>query len=824
MIRAKLVFRNVTSKPLRSLIIILSLAAAAFAALYCISGINSAQNGLRDYFHSTYGNIDILVTNSSGKITVDEKDIPSDCVCVKQAFSSIGMTSPSAKYFNYVSKLDISVIGLDTKLAYDAGMTNYVYPTQGGITITQNVAQQFKKKVGDYLTFYGSDGKEYNQKILDIVEAKGFLTPSPFSIVTTIELCNEISESDKDTCSMMYIDAPDDKVNDTIASLTAKYPDHSFVGTTSMDSEDAMNSMLNIYYLIFAVVFLMVCFIVVSMSKHIVNERMSVIGMLRSIGGSVRGTAVILLAESAFYGLIGGILGTLLFMPFRGSDALGLFAPAISDNIEVTDGITPLSICLVILAVIIIQCTFSAAAIIKAAKTPVRDIIFGTKETAYLPSKNITIIGVILLVIGIAACAFFEDFIMTVAAAFFSTIGAVMMFPMIIKVVSQALASLFGKFNMPVAKLAVKEISTTKSNVSSSQLILSAMSLTISVLIIAASLISFMETPFYSTEVMITEPEQNGSQYDYIVGSIDGVQDVEKIYRKYLQYDNKAELNGIERDLMVMALNDGGFKYFNCIRECPDSLAKDEAGVDKALASKLGINVGDEITVKLKLENYLPSELKLKVKCLIDAGNYNNLGNTVLINLDTYKSVYFDTPSSILIKTVSGKELYVMDTMKSMLIDSASSILTVDEYMTEYKASMQGILMIVYAIATLGIALSLLGTSSNVLMGFEQSRRKYAVYYSSSMSKDKLKRLILLETLFTSGISLVAAIIFGMYFLQIINKALAMLYMTVPLIDPLMFAVIFGICALVILTIAAIKPVRMLSKMNIAEEIKTSAD
>ncbi len=824
MIRAKLILRNVTSKPLRSLIIILSLAAAAFAALYCISGINSAQNGLKDFFHSTYGNMDMFISSSSGKVTIDDKDLPADGTVVKQAFASFGMTSHSSKYFNYVSKTDISVIGLDTKLAYEAGLIDAAFPTKDGITITRNVAVQFEKKVGDTLSFYGSGGKEYELKILDIVEPKGLLTPSPFAIITTPELCNEINDDDEGTYSTIYIDVPDDRVSDTIAELAAKYPDHYILGTTSMDSEDAMGSMLNIYYLIFAVVFLMVCFIVVSMSKHIVNERMSVIGMLRSIGGSIRGTAMILLAESAFYGLIGGILGTLLFMPFRGSESMGFFAPSGIEGMEVTDGITPVSICLVILSVILIQCAFSAAAIIKAAKTPVRDIIFGTKETAYMPSKNIAIIGAVLLVLGIAAWIFFEDFTMTIAAAFFSAIGAVMLFPMVIKYASKALASVFGSMKMPVAKLAVKEISTTKSSVSSAQLILSAMSLTIAVLIIAASLISYMESPFFSSEVIITSPEQEGSQYDYIAGSIEGVQDVEKLYYKFLQYDTQAEVNGVERDLMVMGLNEGGFKYFNSIQNCPDALAEDEAGVDKALASKLGISVGDMITVRLKLENYLPSELKLKVKTLIDASNYNNLGNTLLINLDTYKSVYYDEPAYVLIKTAPDKVYSVMSTLKAMMVDSVSSIQSMEEFMIEYKSSMQGIMSIVYAVAVLGLALSLLGTSSNMLMGFEQSRRKYAVYYSSSMSKDKLKKLILLETFFTSGISLIAAVIFGMYFLQIINKALSMLYMTVPLIDPLMYALIFGICAFVILTIAAVKPVRMLSKMNIAEEIKTGAD
>ena len=63
-----------------------------------------------------------------------------------------------------------------------------------------------------------------------------------------------------------------------------------------------------------------------------------------------------------------------------------------------------------------------------------------------------------------------------------------------------------------------------------------------------------------------------------------------------------------------------------------------------------------------------------------------------------------------------------------------------------------------------------------------------------------------------------------MYFLQIISRALTALSMSVPLVSPLMYALIFGAAAFLILSVTVIKPIAMLSSMNIAEEIKTSAD
>ena len=581
--------------------------------------------------------------------------------------------------------------------------------------------------------------------------------------------------------------------------------------------------MLNIYYLIFAVVFLMVCFIVVSMSKHIVNERMSVIGMLRSIGGSILGTGLLLLCESAFYGLCGGILGTLLFLPMRNSSDIGIFA-VVGEDYTKSDGINILTILLVIFAVILLECAFSASAVLRAAKTPVRDIIFGTKETAYIPSKLLAVVGAILLVVGIAVFVMFYDFTMLIAAAFCSAIGAVLLFPMLLNFTSKGLAVVFGKLDMPVAKLAAKEAASTKSSVSSSQLILSAISLTIAVFIIGVSMISFFTDPVYKTEVLITYPTQSISFYDHVLKGLDGVEDVECLRYLNLSYEDRPEINDEERDMRIMALNEGGFRYLTGIQNVPSSLAENEAAIDSAFASKLSLGVGDEITVKVNRDKYLPTTLKLKIKDLINSSTVNNYCTTVLINDDLYRSVFYDNVSIVLVKTAPGMEYSVADIMKSTLPDNDSDIQTIEEYKAVQEENSSGLLTIIYAVIILGFALSLMGTSSNMLMGFEQSRRKYAVYYSSSMSKGKLRRLIVIETALVSGISVAASVIFGLYFLNIIRSALSLMALSVELVSPFGVAVMFGAGAFALLMTVAIKPVMMLSKMNIAEEIKTGTD
>ncbi len=823
MIRAKLVLRNVLKKKLRSLIIILSLAAAAFASLFCISGINSTQNTLSDYFKANFGESDIIVSSNKMRFELKDDELSSGSEMIGISLTSVKATLRNGEYYNYVNTIPVSVLGIDTEKAAKMKLFTEKFPTENGITMTQYAASRLGLKEGDRFFFYGAEGKSYNLKILKVVPAERYLANQSISIITTPELSNKIAGLDDGGFSMILIDSPDEQIEKNIADLHQKHPEYYVFSTAQEDTDSYMDSMLSIYYLIFAVVLLMVCFIAVSMSKHIANERMAVVGMLRSIGGSVFSTGKLLLSESAFYGLSGGIIGTLLFLPLRKSTILNLFGSPLGAEIEVSDGITPLTIILVILGVTAIQCVFSAAAIIKASKTPVRDIIFGTKETAYFPSKKRTIIGFIMLLIGIVLSVLFDDFTFVILSAFLSAIGAVILFPSIIKPVAGLLYKLFTKLNMPVAKLAVRESATKKSNVSSSQLILSALSLSIAVMIIAISTMNVYSPRNYDCDIILNTSSEDSQIYDYIT-DIDGVNGIEKLYYKVLMYERIPQLNGIPTSLTVVSLNDGGFKYFKGVSDCPDKLEKNEVSVDTTLASKMGINIGDEITIKLNTDKIISSELKLKVKSICNGIYFNTTGNTILLNSDTYKSVYYDLPDQILIKTDPGKEYKVKDTLEKTFSSAAFMVLTIDEYRADLESSASGLLSILYAIIVLGFALSLLGTSSNMLMSFEQSRRKYAVYYSSSMSKEKLKKLILCETAFTTGISVISSVLFGLFFTNTINKALNVLDMSVPLVEPVGTAILFGAAAFIILMLTSLKPLRELSKMNIAEEIKTSAD
>ena len=190
MIRAKLVLRNVISKPLRTGIIILSLAAAAFAALFCIAGIHSAQNDLRDFFAANYGDMDMMIIpgNSSNRVTQEE--LPAGSKLLAETDAVIKETIPNPNYINYVNQLSITVIGIDTQSAYESHILETPCPTEDGLTMTAPLAAQLGKKVGDTFSFYGYGNVKYSLKILSIVPPKKYLSARQTSILVTLSRRN----------------------------------------------------------------------------------------------------------------------------------------------------------------------------------------------------------------------------------------------------------------------------------------------------------------------------------------------------------------------------------------------------------------------------------------------------------------------------------------------------------------------------------------------------------------------------------------------------------------------------------------------------------
>ncbi len=822
MIRLKLILRNIFQKPLRSVAMIIALAAATFAALYCVSGLHMAKTQIFSFFTASFGNADMMVTNTSGDaLEFADGELPD-----KYDYLEISMTNHSfnvrnKKYYNYIDQIKTNIIGVDEDKFKSFNMINEDCDTKNGVSITAALARVLEKQEGDEIILYGRDKKEYSVKISKILQNKKFLLNNTYCIITTPEFANQLACRDGGY-TMLYIDTEGGNTDELRDSIIAAHPSYTAFGLTGDVVEASVGSMTSVYYLVFAITVLMVGFIIVSMSRSVVNERMAVVGMLRSIGGSIKNTSIILFAESAVYGLFGGILGSILYLVFRDAFSMSMFEAAGMENVEQSDGINFFSVSLVIIGVMVLQCICFASAILKGAKTSIRDIIFGTKDTSYVPSKVLYIAGGAMLLVGVVVFAAFDGFVTAVIAAFLSVIGSVLLYPLIVRLLSNLAVGIFEKKNMPIAKLAAREAGSKKSSIASAQLIFSAVSLVMAVIMLAVSVYKMFNYDGLNCDVIYSSLSSSGEKYDYI-SEIDGVVHAEKIYMASMKYDQMALINGVPSNLSIVS--NENYQLFNMgIKDLPDTIGENEAVFDKSLAKRQGLKVGDTVEITVKQDSYMPKTLNLKISSLSNTAMFDSSCTAIIINPETYRSVFYDYPMEILIKTEPGKA----NEIKTLLMDTKSEtdavIQTIEEYRMETVSNNSSITSILYSLMVLGIVLAVLGTSSNMLISFEQSKRKYAVLYSVAMSKEKLKKVILLETVFMSAVSITIASVMGVYFLEIISEALDSLMMSVPLFINVFYIILFAVLIMLLVTTTCIKPTRSLSKMMISEEIKISTD
>ena len=127
---------------------------------------------------------------------------------------------------------------------------------------------------------------------------------------------------------------------------------------------------------------------------------------------------------------------------------------------------------------------------------------------------------------------------------------------------------------------------------------------------------------------------------------------------------------------------------------------------------------------------------------------------------------------------------------------------------------------IIYSILGVGVVLALLGSVSNAIIGFEQSKRKYAVLHSVAAGKRKLSKLILLETFISSLIAGIFAAVLGLYLTTMIGTTLENTGLDIVIKYDIPAIVLFVIAFIAMLMLAAIKPILSLRRMNTAAELK----
>ncbi|MBR1752522.1 MAG: ABC transporter permease [Ruminococcus sp.] len=796
----KMIFRNITVKPLRTAVIVLCLAAVSLTFSLCLTISVSSKSAVEEQVRSGNGRADIVLNSSEGFTELPV--LPDECESMPVLLAGSYFQIHDIGNYKYVQKKNIKVLGIDTARAQGFGMLpECTAPKDGEAVISYPVAQRYGYEIGDTLTLPCADNSPVTLTVSQIVLNKGLLSIMPQTVIVSEDTARAFLDNENIKATMLYIDAPDGRTSDIAEKLSEVYPEFTVQQLTgTAETEDMIRSLTRTFFMLFIVTFLMILFIISAFTKNIAAERLSVIGTLRSIGAEKRTAAFTLLTECALYGMLGGVLGTVLFYALK-DILIGNMLPSVNGlggSVSV-----PFYIPLTgLLLSAMISCAVSLMSVIRTSKTPVRDIIFCGKDSVYRPTNAAAVTGLILVIAALILSFLQLDFLACIIGLAAFVIGLCLVIPKLMNVISVVTTKHTDGGIFPVLRLAVIQSGTKKTAVTGTIICTAVMLLTSSLYILSRSVDKLYSVRNYDCDVIISELSERADRYSIITAD-----SKEFIYNT----EETAQINGKATAVDIFGYE--GFEMFSGLRGLPESLADDEIAFDKLMMKRLGINEGDNVTLTLKSNILRPVTLKLRAVSGIDSVYFDQRCNAVVVSLEIYKSVYHDYPSILLAKGDS-------ELIRRQLIDNSADFQPAEEYYAAADEDSQSVTGLLDMLAVMGVLLAVISVSGEQVIGFTQRRHELSVLRSQGMSIGQLSKMLLIETSMIVLMPILLFISAGHTVVLFITKTLGGLEMNIPISYEITGLALFVAVMSAAVVLTVLIPIHSLRKMNVAAELK----
>ena len=825
------------SKPFRTIMLVLCILICSFAGMMTFDMSNSVRNVLESAFLSMFGDSNVIVSANNGLAESDFEGLPAHDKTMftgnRTTFNVPG--NDKYAYFNEKSILiysaDIAAINEMDLVAADVDLA------EDEVAIPKTLAEELDLSTGDTIEFFDEEEKAHAFTVKSILTYKGMLSEK-YNVVMPLEGFSELFGEDFKFVGA-YVRVHDR--GDVGKFCTAMEENTQGIETDDLINgemvQQNVNSVTSIFAILFLICLMLVIFVTISLSERIMVERMGTVGTLRSLGVSPNATALIVLFENALYGLIGGVLGSTLYVLTRDPIFNNVFSLNSGSDIELEMNLGNVSVIAwigVIIGAVVIECLCPIKELLKATRTSIRDLIFDNKDTDYKYTKKTLAASILFAALGIAGLVMVLTKTMEGLAVVFLTIVLLVAalflgYPFILRSCSKILEKYFVKKDCPVAAFACVQARTKKASVGISRLFVMAVAMGLVLFVLSTSYVNFCSRPEADADVVVTGLSEEGKAFEYF-NDIEGVTEVEFMNynwgTKFIIGDDDLKAaetaNSKEmRDLYHTAIlvgTEGDFKLFNAIKDLPETIGDDEIYMDKSIAKKLGYSVGDEIPMIMGAngEKALNKTMKLAGYC--DSIKFAAGAAVYVVSLDNYNAIFEDHPTSAYLRCEDPKG--VVDTIKERSGCMINSVLTMDDYMEEVKAQNAGMSTLLYMLIGMGVILTFVAVVSNQTIGFSGRRRECAVLVSTAMSRGKLKKAFFTESLISSIVALVVAIPFAAVVAGLFQKALEMIEMnfglSIDLLPTMVF--IFGLFVLFVSTV--LMPIKHIRKMKIAEQLK----
>ncbi len=302
----KYILKNMKEKKLRSLLIIISLTLSVVVLTLCLTLKDNILEKYTEFLMKTSGTSDILLT----------KDIPFEKSEIEK-FSDKYKSVPYLMFAKDKSNIiGVNIEDLQENKMIKAGNTSNLDSNE--VIISKKIAENKNIKLNDKIKVLNTE-----LKVVEIVEAYGMFVgeteEEPIYLVSIntankimYENSNEyekaILDESKTYIIGAYIDVLDDNIE--LAKEELKQIDKNFsIVTIKASLEDALTQINGLMIIMLVITTLIAFYIINSILKLVLEERISVIGTFRSIGASRKMTNLLLYLENIIYAIISSVIG-----------------------------------------------------------------------------------------------------------------------------------------------------------------------------------------------------------------------------------------------------------------------------------------------------------------------------------------------------------------------------------------------------------------------------------------------------------------------------------------------------------------------------------
>ena len=818
--------KNMFEKPLRLFVLLLCVIIASFAGCLAMDIGGTLKNVFREMMSEMLGSTDYLISADKKLTDACFANCPEANILYMQSAQKREDTRDETLYTYVISENVMLWAFDDVDKARQLGLiTENITLGSGEASISTHYSEKYGYKIGDKITLTDNDDEKFTVTVTSIFKEKGiFKLGNSLTMLVPKEVTQRMTGITDDVKAM--VDVLDDSQRRTFKEQFLDDNPNSEVNDLFIgeDLDKMINNITAVCAMVFVLTFLLVIFVTASFTEKIVQERMSVIGTLRSIGMPRGKTTCILMLENLCYGLIGSGIGCALYAAVR---PLWTQLMAVADEVtdkagsELAGKVSPLLYAAAILCAVAIEILIPLSAVIGAVKTPIRDIIFANRDTEYQVSRKRTIMGAGMVAAGLISGFLIPNIVCKIIAVLLITVGVAFSIPAVIRFLTEKLSVFFDKHRMPVAGFAALEAGSKKTNMGNAVLIVTTIIATTAIFLIGADMLHWATRPCYDCDVLIQDfTDKKAKDLDYI-HSLDGVDEAVFLYN-YLDIVKPGRFER-DDDIVLIASDDVVNVYalpttdmLPGFGKLPDSLEADEVLMDKAIAQKFGLKPGKSAEITFHCDGLFPMTRTVR---LLDYANTLSAteGGCIIISPELYRLLYGTKPSTVLIR--SSDPATAKESSEHAITDDVR-IQSREEYSAERVKDSRTMRLGLYAIIAAALLLTMIGISGNQLVGFESRRKEFALLHSTSMTRKQIARMIFLENGISFAISVLLSVIISipvtLLVTNVFNSAGMGLSVTVR---PLPILCFFGVIWVIIM-LTARTPIRRLRRMNTANEIK----